>query len=53
MLEWFNFMQANLYKFQFIVFEKESLNRDVILKDNVFVKSANSVKLLGVTIDMN
>ena len=53
MLEWFstNFMQANPSKFQFIVFEKESHQRDIILEDNVIVKSVNSVKLLGVTID--
>ena len=47
MLEWFstNFMQANPSKFQFIVFEKESHQRDIILEDNVIVKSVNSVKL--------
>ena len=44
-------MQANPSKFQFIVFEKESYQRDIILEDNVIVKSVNSVKLLGVTID--
>ena len=41
----------NPSKFQFIVFEKESHQRDIILEDNVIVKSVNSVKLLGVTID--
>ena len=53
MLEWFsiNFLQANPSKFQFIVFEKESHQRDIIREDNVIVKSVNSVKLLGVTID--
>ena len=44
-------MQANPTKFQFIVFEKESYQREIILEDNVIVKSVNSVKLLGVTID--
>ena len=44
-------MQANPSKFQFIVFEKESYQRDIIREDNVIVKSVNSVKLLGVTID--
>ena len=50
MLEWFsiNFMQANPSKFQFILLEKESHQRDIILEDNVIVKSVNSVKLLGV-----
>ena len=41
MLEWFsiNFMQANPSKFQFIVFEEKSHQRDIILEDNVIVIS--------------
>ena len=44
-------MQANPSNFQCIVFEKESHQRDIILEDKVIVKSVDSVKVLGVTID--
>ena len=54
MLEWFgiNTMLANPSKFYFIVLDKESHQRDIILEDNVIVKSVfMTVKLLEVTID--
>ena len=52
MLEWFGIstMLANPSKFQFIVLDKESHQRDIILEDNVIVKLV-FMKLLGVTID--
>ena len=50
MLEWFgiNLMKTNPFKFQFIVFEKNLHHNS---EDNVVIKTVNSVKLLGVTID--
>ena len=52
MLKWFktNYLQAHLSKFQFILFNKEMLDKSICIND-VTIKAQNSVKLLGVHID--
>ena len=53
MLHWFqiNFMQANLSKFQFMLFGKNRDEYSVELAPDVTLVSCPSVHLLGVTLD--
>ena len=51
-LKWFkdNQMMANPGKFQFMILSKNTINKSIVI-DNEMIESSKSVKLLGLTID--